>query len=103
MKVEFSGLRPVAGRQASERVGNLGGVDRVTSCAGIGALWGAVCGLLFAPAVVVLPLLAWVGMDGVFAEALAGSIVGAAVLGGLSGLGAALIQLFVGKDEAIKH
>ena len=77
--------------------------DRIKAWGGTGAFWGGIWGLLLAPAVFVLPGLGVVGMAGPFVATLVGALEGAAVVGGLSALGAALTQIGVPKDQVIKY
>jgi hypothetical protein len=77
--------------------------DRMKSWGGAGVFWGGIWGLLLAPAVFVLPGLGVVAMAGPFVSALVGALEGAAVVGGLSALGAALAQIGVPDGEAIKY
>jgi hypothetical protein len=60
-------------------------------------------GLLLAPAVFVLPGLGLVGMAGPIVSTLVGALEGAVVVGGLSALGAALMQIGAPKDQVIKY
>ncbi len=77
--------------------------DRIKSWGGIGAFWGGIWGLLIAPAVFFLPGIGVVAMAGPIVAALVGALEGAAVVGGLSVLGATLTQFGVPKENAIKY
>jgi len=77
--------------------------DRIKVWGSNGAFWGGIWGLLFAPAVFVLPGLGIVGMAGPFVATLVSALEGAVVVGGLSALGAALTQIGMPKDEVIKY
>ena len=77
--------------------------DRIKAWGGTGAFWGGIWGLLLAPAVFVLPGIGLVGMAGPLVATLVGALEGAVVVGGLSALGAALTQLGLPKDQAIKY
>ena len=77
--------------------------DRIKAWGGTGAFWGGIWGLLLAPAVFVLPGLGVVGMAGPFVATLVGALEGAVVVGGLSALGAALTQVGVPEEQAIKY
>ena len=77
--------------------------DRIKAWGGTGAFWGGIWGLLLAPAVFVLPGLGLVGMAGPIVATLIGGLEGAVVVGGLSALGAALMQVGVPKDQVIKY
>ena len=76
--------------------------DRIKSWGGLGAFWGAIWGLLLAPAVFVLPGVGLVAMAGPVVAALASALEGAGVVGGVSALGAALAQIGFPKDQIIK-
>jgi len=58
--------------------------------------------MLLAPAVFFLPGLGLIGMAGPIVTTLVSALEGAAVVGGLSALGAALVQVGVPKDQIIK-
>ena len=77
--------------------------DRIKAWGGMGAFWGALWGLLFAPAVFFLPGVGLVAMAGPLVAALVSALEGAVVVGGVSALGAALMQIGVPKDQAIKY
>ncbi len=77
--------------------------DRIKSWGSAGALWGGFWGLLFAPAVFFLPGLGLVAMAGPFVSLLVGVLEGAVLIGGVSAIGAALIQLGVPKDQVVKY
>ena len=77
--------------------------DRVRAWGKAGAFWGGFWGLLFAPAVFFLPGLGLVAMAGPFVSALVGVLEGAVLVGGLSAIGAALIQLGVPEDQVVKY
>ena len=77
--------------------------DRIKSWGGTGAFWGGLWGLLFAPAVFFLPGLGLVAMAGPFVSLFVGVLEGAVLVGGVSAIGAALIQLGVPKDQVVKY
>jgi hypothetical protein len=77
--------------------------DRIKAWGSTGAFWGGIWGLLLAPAVFVLPGLGLVGMAGPIVAMLVGALEGAVVIGGLSALGAALLQIGVPKDQVVKY
>ncbi|MFZ6815054.1 DUF1269 domain-containing protein [Undibacterium sp. Rencai35W] len=77
--------------------------DRVKAWGGTGAFWGGIWGLLMAPAVFFLPGLGVVAMAGPFVAALVGALEGAVVVGGISALGAALMEVGVTKDQVMKY
>ena len=77
--------------------------DRVKAWGGTGAFWGAIWGLLVAPAVFFLPGLGLIAMAGPVVSALLGALEGAAVVGGVSAIGAALTTVGVPKNQVIKY
>lgn len=77
--------------------------DRMKTWGGIGAFWGGIWGLLLAPAVFFLPGIGLVAMAGPVVAVLVGALEGAVVVGGLSALGAALIQLGIPQDDVVKY
>jgi hypothetical protein len=77
--------------------------DKIKSWGGIGAFWGGIWGLLLAPAVVMLPGIGLIAMAGPMVPALIAAIEGAVVVGGMSALGAALSQIGMGSQQAIKY
>jgi hypothetical protein len=77
--------------------------DRIRAWGGTGAFWGGIWGLLIAPAVFFLPGFGLIAMAGPVVSALLGALEGAAVVGGLSALGAALSTVGVPKNQVIKY
>ena len=77
--------------------------DRIKSWGKMGAFWGGIWGLLLAPAVFFLPGIGLVAMAGPFVAALVGALEGAAVVGGISALGAALTKFGMPAEQAIKY
>jgi len=77
--------------------------DKMKAWGGMGAFWGGIWGLLLAPAVFFLPGIGLVALAGPLASALVGALEGAVVVGGVSALGAGLIDLGVSKDKVIKY
>jgi len=77
--------------------------DKIKSWGGAGAFWGAIWGLLLAPAIFFVPGLGLVGMAGPVVPALVGALEGAAVLGSVSALGAALSQVGASKEQVIRY
>jgi hypothetical protein len=77
--------------------------DRIKSWGGAGAFWGGIWGLLFAPAVFLLPGVGLVAMAGPVVATLVSALEGAVVMGSVSALGAALTEIGAPKNEAIKY
>ncbi len=77
--------------------------DKIKAWGSAGAFWGSVWGLLLAPAVFFLPGFGLMALAGPVVTALVAALEGAVVVGGVSALGAALTQIGVPKDQAIKY
>jgi len=77
--------------------------DRIKTWGGVGAFWGGIWGILLAPAVFFIPGLGLMALAGPVVSALIGALEGAVVVGGVSAIGAALIQLGLPKTQAIKY
>lgn len=77
--------------------------DRIKAWGGVGAFWGALWGALVAPAIFVFPGLGLVAMAGPLVATLVSVLEGAAIVGGVSALGAALSQIGVPKNQVIKY
>lgn len=77
--------------------------DRIKSWGGIGAFWGGIWGLLIAPAVFFLPGFGLMAMAGPVVAALVAALEGAVLVGGVSAIGAALMQIGVPKDQIMKY
>jgi hypothetical protein len=77
--------------------------DRIKSWGAVGAFWGGIWGLLLAPAIFILPGIGLLAMAGPLVTAIIGALEGAVVVGGVSALGAALMQIGVPKNLVIKY
>jgi hypothetical protein len=77
--------------------------DRVKSWGGIGAFWGGLWGMLVGTAFVWIPGIGPIAAAGPFVQILVTTLEGAAVVGGVSILGAALASLGVHKDSIVKY
>jgi hypothetical protein len=77
--------------------------DRIKVWGGTGAFWGGIWGLLLAPGIFFLPGLGLLAMAGPLVAALVGALEGAVIVGGVSALGAALIQIGVPKHQVLKY
>lgn len=77
--------------------------DKVRTWGGMGAFWGGVWGLLVAPAVFFIPGVGLVAMAGPVVAALVAALEGAALVGGLSAIGAALTRIGVPSDQVLKY
>jgi hypothetical protein len=77
--------------------------DRIKAWGGMGAFWGAMWGLLIAPAVFFFPGFGLVAFAGPIVAVLVSALEGAVVVGGVSAIGAALMQIGVPKDQVMKY
>ncbi|MCO7573002.1 hypothetical protein NJH78_23710 [Pseudomonas chlororaphis] len=77
--------------------------DKVKSWGAMGALWGTVWGLLITPAFFFLPGLGLVALAGPLVAMLVSALEGAVLVGGVSALGAALLNMGVNKDQVIQY
>ncbi len=77
--------------------------DRIRSWGKFGIFWGAIWGLLFAPAVFILPGVGMVAMAGPVVTVLVSALEGAVVIGGLSALVCAMLELGIDQANAIKY
>jgi divalent metal cation (Fe/Co/Zn/Cd) transporter len=77
--------------------------DRIKSWGGTGAFWGSIWGLMFAPAVFFLPGLGLVALAGPLVAMLVSALEGAVLVGGVSALVAALTDMGVPQEQAIKY
>ena len=76
---------------------------RIISWGKFGAFWGAIWGLIFTPAVFLIPGLGVMALAGPVVGALVSALETAVVVGGLSALGAAMVELGVQKDQVIEY
>jgi hypothetical protein len=77
--------------------------DRMKSWGGVGAFWGGLWGLLFGAAFFWIPGIGPIAAAGPIVHLLVGAFEGAALVGGLSALGAALASLGVPKKSILKY
>jgi len=77
--------------------------DKIKAWGKSGAFWGGIWGLLLAPAVFLVPGLGLLAMAGPIVPTLVGCLEGAALIGGVSALGAALTQFGMSKEQLIKY
>jgi hypothetical protein len=77
--------------------------DRIKAWGSRGAFWGSLWGLLFSPAVFILPGIGLLAMAGPIVVALVSALEGAVVAGSLSALVAAMMQVGVSKEQAIRY
>lgn len=77
--------------------------DRIKAWGSAGGFWGAIWGLLAGPAVFFIPPVGLIAVAGPLGLALIAALESAAVVGGVSALGAALVGLGMSKERAIKY
>ena len=77
--------------------------DRMKTWGGVGAFWGGLWGLLFGAAFFWIPGIGPIAAAGPIVHLLAGALEGAALVGGLSALGAALASLGVPRKSVVKY
>ena len=77
--------------------------DRIRTWGGIGAFWGGLWGILLGAAFFWVPGFGPLAVAGPIVGMLAGGLEGAAVVGGISALVAALMSLGLPKRSAIKY
>jgi uncharacterized membrane protein len=68
-----------------------------------GAFWGALAGILFSSAFLLIPVVGHVIVLGPLVSSLVGGLEGAAVGGGASALFAALVGLGIPKDSVVQY
>jgi hypothetical protein len=77
--------------------------DRMKYWGKIGAFWGGFWGLLFGSAFFAIPGLGAVLVAGPLVAWIVGALEGAAVVGGVSAIGAGLIGMGIPKDSVLKY
>ena len=77
--------------------------DRMKAWGKTGAFWGGLWGLLFGSAFFWIPGLGPLLVAGPLATWIVGALEGAAVVGGLSALGAGLFSLGIPKDSIVRY
>lgn len=84
-------------------VGYYNAGDRMMYWGALGAFWGSLWGLLLGAAVFWVPGLGPLVVGGPLASWIVGALEGAAVVGGLSALGAGLYSIGIPKDSILKY
>ena len=77
--------------------------DRIKAWASTGSLWGAGWGLLLGAAMVVMPPLGVVAVAGPFVTVLLAALEGAAVVGGVAAIAAALTEIGLPSKDAADY
>jgi uncharacterized membrane protein len=90
--------------QTEERiVGFYNIADRTLYWGKQGAFWGSLWGLLFGSAFFIIPGFGPLVIAGSFVSAIVGAIEGAALVGGIGALGAALFSIGIPKDSIVEY
>ncbi len=84
-------------------VGYYNAGDRMLAWGKLGAFWGGLWGLLFGSAFFFVPGIGPLVMAGPLVAWMVGALEGAAVLGGVSALGAALASIGIPKDSILQY
>jgi hypothetical protein len=84
-------------------VGYYNAGDRMKLWGKTGAFWGGIWGLLFGSAFFLIPGIGPMVMAGPIVGWIVGALEGAAVVGGLSALGAGLYSLGIPKDSVLRY
>lgn len=84
-------------------VGYYNAGDRMKYWGKLGAFWGGLWGLLFGSAFFWIPGIGPLLVAGPLTAAILGGLEGAAVVGGLSALGAGLYSIGIPKDSVLKY
>lgn len=84
-------------------VGYYNAGDRMKYWGKLGAFWGGIWGLLFGSAFFWIPGLGPILVGGPLVSIIVGGVEGAAVVGGLSALGAGLYSIGIPKDSILKY
>lgn len=84
-------------------VGYYNAGDRMKYWGSLGAFWGGLWGLLFGAAVFWIPGLGPLVVGGPLVSWIVAALEGAAVMGGLSALGAGLYSIGIPKDSIVKY
>ncbi len=77
--------------------------DRMKHWGKMGAFWGGIWGLLVGSALFIIPGVGPVMVAGTAVAWIVGALESAAVVGGLSALGAGLVSIGIPKDRALKY
>jgi voltage-gated potassium channel Kch len=77
--------------------------DRMRYWGKLGAFWGGLWGLLFGSALFLVPGIGPIVVGGPIVSWIVGALEGAAVVGGLSAIGAALYSIGIPKDSVLRY
>jgi hypothetical protein len=84
-------------------VGYYNSGDRIKYWGKLGAFWGGLWGLLFGSAFFFIPGIGPIVVGGPLVAWIVGALEGAAVVGGVSAVGAALYSIGIPKDSILKY
>jgi uncharacterized membrane protein len=84
-------------------VGYYNSGDRIKYWGKLGAFWGGLWGLLFGSAFFFIPGIGPIVVGGPLVSWIIGALEGAAVVGGVSAVGAALYSIGIPKDSILKY
>lgn len=84
-------------------VGYYNAGDRMKAWGKTGAFWGGIWGILFGAAFFAIPGIGPMVVAGPMVSAIVGGLEGAAVVGGLSAIGAGLASVGIPKDSIIRY
>jgi hypothetical protein len=84
-------------------VGYYNAGDRMKYWGKIGAFWGGIWGLLFGSALFAIPGIGPILVAGPLVGWIVGALEGAVVVGGVSAIGAGLVNIGIPKDSVIKY
>ena len=84
-------------------VGYYNAGDRMKYWGKVGAFWGGFWGLLFGSALFAIPGIGPILVAGPLVAWIVGGLEGAAVVGGVSAIGAALVSIGIPKDSVVKY
>ncbi len=77
--------------------------DRMRYWGKLGAFWGGLWGLLFGSALFLVPGIGPIVVGGPIVTWIVGALQGAAIVGGLSAVGAALYSIGIPKDSVLRY
>jgi hypothetical protein len=77
--------------------------DRMMYWGTMGAFWGGLWGMLFGSALFIVPGIGPLLVAGPLVAWIVGALEGAAVMGGLSALGAALVSIGIPRDSVLQY
>ena len=77
--------------------------DRVKFWGKLGAFWGCLWGFFFGSLFMFMPVIGHIIVLGPLAGAIAAAVEGAALTGGITALGAALVSIGIPKDSVLKY